>query len=185
MGAFDAKTPEIGELVRRHADKAYSFAYRLSGNDQDARDLVQEAFTHVLRHIDKFDPSRPFQPWLNRILKNIFIDSMRKYDRKHTVSMDGPSPVEDVSWENIIPGNDPSPAEELDQKEANTLIQKALESLPMLYRSVVVLCDVERYSYEQIAEILDCPIGTVRSRIFQGRVLLRKAFEKMQLGVAT
>src|SRR5262245_15102808 len=88
---------DFATLMRRHAEKAYNFAYRLAGNEQDARDLVQEAFMHALRHFEKYDPTRPFEPWVNRILKNIFLDGMRKYQHKHTISLDAPSPIEDVS----------------------------------------------------------------------------------------
>ncbi len=176
---------DFAALVRRHGDKAYNFAYRLAGNEQDARDLVQEAFMHALRHFEKYDTTRPFEPWLNRILKNIFLDGMRKYQHKHTISLDAPSPLEDVAWENMIPSDDLTPAEEVDQQETGVIVQKALNLLPTPYKTAVVLCDIEKYSYERIAEILECPIGTVRSRIHQGRILLRKAFEKLQFGVET
>jgi RNA polymerase sigma-70 factor (ECF subfamily) len=166
--------------VRQSSDKAYNFAYRLTGNESDARDLVQEAFSHALTHISKYDPTRPFEPWLNRILHNIYLDGVRRYERKHAVSLDGPSPIEDVPWENIIPGPDTSPHEHAERSETSELIQNALNSIPLPYRTAVILCDIERYSYERISEILDCPIGTVRSRIHQGRVMMKKAFEKLQ-----
>src|SRR5262245_56819628 len=76
-------------LIERCADKVYNFAYRLAGNEQDARDLVQEAFSHALEHFDKYDPARPFEPWINRILKNIYLDGIRRYAHKHTISLDG------------------------------------------------------------------------------------------------
>src|SRR6185436_3343082 len=110
---------DFSELVRRHAEKAYNFAYRLAGNEQDARDLVQEAFSHALKNFAKYDRNRPFEPWFNRILKNIFLDGVRKYERKHTISLDESSPLEDVSWVQIIPGNDPCPSEEMDQVETH------------------------------------------------------------------
>jgi RNA polymerase sigma-70 factor, ECF subfamily len=167
--------------IRRCSDKAYNFAFRLAGNEQDARDLVQEAFSHALEHLDRYDPKRPFEPWVNRILKNIYLDGVRRYERKHSVSLDGPSPIEDMPWENIIPGPDKAPSDHFDKKETGVLVQRALEMVPPQYRSAVMLCDLEKYSYEKISQILDCPIGTVRSRIHQGRLLLRKAFEKLQM----
>jgi len=169
-------------LIRKYGDKAYHFAYRLAGNEQDARDLVQEAFTHAFRHFAKYDQSRPFEPWLNRILKNIYLDGVRRYEQKHKVSLDGPSPVEDAPWEHIIPGDDSTPDEELDRMETHEIVVKALQSLPIQYRMAVSLCDVEKYSYERISQILGCPIGTVRSRIHQGRLLMRRAFEKLMYG---
>jgi RNA polymerase sigma-70 factor (ECF subfamily) len=165
-------------LVRKYGEKAYSFAYRLAGNEQDARDLVQEAFSHALKNFDKYDRARPFQPWFNRILKNIYLDGVRRYERKFTVSLDGPSPIEDVSWEEIIPGADTTPGEDLDRAEIHETVHKALQTLPLHYRMAITLCDIEHYSYEQISEIMECPIGTVRSRIHQGRLLLRKMFDQ-------
>ena len=172
----------FADFITRYGEKAYNFAYRLAGNEQDARDLVQEAFSHALKHIEKYDRTRPFEPWFNRILKNIYLDGVRRYEQKHTVSLDGPSPLEDVPWEHIIPGWDPTPAEQLDKKETHQLVQRALNSLPVQYRVAVTLCDIEKYSYDQISEVIGCPIGTVRSRIHQGRLLMRKAFEKLQYG---
>jgi RNA polymerase sigma-70 factor, ECF subfamily len=184
MVSFKSAEPSVdfSAFVKKYGDKAYNFAYRLAGNEQDARDLVQEAFSHALKHIEKYDTSRPFEPWFNRILKNIYLDGVRRYEQKHTVSLDGPSPMEDVSWEHIIPGWDMTPAEELDEKETHEIVQKALNSLPIQYRMAVALCDIENYSYEEISGVLGCPIGTVRSRIHQGRLLMRKAFEKLQYG---
>jgi RNA polymerase sigma-70 factor, ECF subfamily len=167
--------------IRRCSDKAYNFAFRLTGNEQDARDLVQEAFSHALEHIARYDPKRPFEPWVNRILRNIYLDSVRRYERKHSVSLDGPSPIEDMPWENIIPGPDRTPSDQLDRKETGILVQRALASIPLQYRTAVVLCDIEKFSYDKISQVLDCPIGTVRSRIHQGRLLMRKAFEKLQM----
>ena len=167
--------------IRRCSDKAYNFAYRLCGNEQDARDLVQEAFSHALEHIARYDPKRPFEPWLNRILRNIYLDSVRRYERKHVVSLDGPSPIEEMPWENIIPGPDRTPADQFDRKDTASLVQRALDSVPAQYRTAIILCDIEKYSYERIAQVLECPIGTVRSRIHQGRLLMRKTFEKLQM----
>lgn len=177
-----AQPVDFSKLIERCADKVYNFAFRLAGNEQDARDLVQEAFSHALQHIEKYDTNRPFEPWINRILKNIYLDGIRRYAHKHTISLDGPSPMEGVPWENLIPGLDQTPAECLDEKETNLLVQRALNTLPIEYRTAVTLCDIEKFSYERISEIVGCPIGTVRSRIHQGRMLMRKAFEKLSYG---
>jgi RNA polymerase sigma-70 factor (ECF subfamily) len=166
-------------LVRTYGEKAYGFAFRLTGNDSDARDLVQEAFTKALENFDKFDRTRAFEPWFFRIMKNIFLDWMRRYERKNTTSLELSSPVEDGSWEEILPSGEQTPAEELEKSEECALAKKALESLPAHYRTAISLCDIENYSYEEIAKIMDCPIGTIRSRIHQGRVLLRQTYEKL------
>lgn len=167
------------DLVRQYGGKAYGFAFRLTGNEADARDLVQESFTKALRNMDKFDTSRAFEPWFFRIMKNIFLDWMRRYERKHTTSLEQSSPIEDVPWEDLIPSSDKAPLEELEKNEESSLVMKALESLPAHYRTAVTLCDIENYAYDEIARMMDCPIGTIRSRIHQGRVLLRKTYEKL------
>jgi RNA polymerase sigma-70 factor (ECF subfamily) len=92
---------------------------------------------------------------------------------------------EGASREEVIPSKEPTPVQELEKQETGILVQKALNMLPLTYKTAIILCDVEKYSYERIAEILECPIGTVRSRIHQGRALLRKAFEKIQFGIET
>jgi RNA polymerase sigma-70 factor (ECF subfamily) len=170
---------DFPSLVRKYGEKAYNFAFRLAGNEQDARDLVQQAFLHAFEKFEKYDPSRPFQPWFNRILKNIYLDGVRRYERKHSVSLNGPSPIEDVMWEDIIPGTDSTPGEDMDRAEVYDVVQRALQLLPIHYRMAITLCDIEHYSYDQISEILECPIGTVRSRIHQGRLLLRKTFDEL------
>lgn len=162
-------------LLIRCADRAYNFAYRLAGNDQDARDMVQEAFARAFEHKDKYDPKRPLAAWVNRILHNVFIDSVRKYEHKHKVSIDAsPSGDDDFSWQNTLPGNDEDPVEGLLKAEEQRKLQEALAQLPIHYRAAVVMSDIEGLDYAEIAKIMNIPIGTVCSRIYQGRQLLRK-----------
>lgn len=178
MGKMDAET--FAGLIARTGDKAYNFAYRLAGNEPDARDLVQEAFAKALEHSDSYDKTRPFDSWLLRILNNVFLDSMRRHSHTRTVSLDAPAPVEDTSWAELLSGNDLSVSEELVKEESLDLLQKALSRLPLTYRSAIALCDIEGLSYDDIARVMDIPVGTVRSRIHQGRVLLRKAYEELE-----
>jgi RNA polymerase sigma-70 factor (ECF subfamily) len=178
--SFGDSSEAFSELIRVHGEKAYNFAYRLSGNEHDARDLVQEAFVRAYEHRESYDPTRPFHTWLLRILHNIYLDEVRRYAHKHTVSLDAPAPVEDSTWEEIIPGRDAEPASGLLREEADALVQRALNSVPVHYRTAVTLCDIEGFSYEDISEIMACPVGTVRSRIHQGRQLIRRAYEKLE-----
>jgi RNA polymerase sigma-70 factor (ECF subfamily) len=167
-------------LLTRCADRAYNFAFRLTGNQADAHDLVQEAFARAFEHRDRYDPARPFSAWLNRILHNIFLDSVRRYDKKHNVSLDAPPPFDaDGSWTDILPGPDPEPAAALMKTEEEQMLQTAINRLPIHYRTAVTLYDIEGLSYEEISRITQCPIGTVCSRIHQGRMLLKKTLEKM------
>ena len=170
----------FADLLRQAGDKAYNFAYRLAGNEQDARDLVQEAFARALEHVGSYDWSRAFDSWLLRILHNIFLDGTRRLAHRRTVSLDAPAPVEDASWENILPAQEISAADELIRRESIDMVQLALERLPLHYKAAVVLCDVEGMSYDDIARIMDVPVGTIRSRIHQGRLLARKAYEELE-----
>jgi RNA polymerase sigma-70 factor (ECF subfamily) len=166
-------------LLLRCADKAYNVAFRLAGNEQDAKDLVQEAFSRVFTHKDRYDPSRPLEAWVHRILRNIFLDWMRRYERKHSVSIDAPTPTEDdSSWESILPGRDEDPMDRLIKEEQERLMQEALAALPANYRAAVVFSDIEGIPYAEIAKITNAPLGTVCSRVHQGRILLRKHMEK-------
>jgi RNA polymerase sigma-70 factor (ECF subfamily) len=152
----------------------------LSGNDQDAKDLVQEAFARAFEHRDRYDPNRPFEAWLNRILHNVFLDAVRRYEHRHKVSLDAQPPTErETSWADILPGADPEPVDTLMKTEEERLLQKALNMLPLHYRAAVTLYDLEGFSYDDISKMENCPIGTVCSRIHQGRTLLKKALTKI------
>lgn len=170
------------EMIRQHGDKAYNFAYRLAGNDDDAKDLVQEAFMRAFQHRDRYDAGKPFESWIFKIMQNIFLDVVRRKENRMKVSLDAPAPGGTSAWEELLPGSDPNPADDALRLEADANLQKALASLAVHYRTAVTLSDVEGLSYEQISRVMACPVGTVRSRIHQGRVLLRRAFEALQQG---
>lgn len=162
-------------LLQRCADKAYNFAFRLTGKEQEARDLVQEAFARAFEHKDRYDPRRPFESWLYRILQNIFLDSVRRYEKKHLVSLDAPPSADGVgSWEEILVGGEREPLGILEKREEEQAVQKALNALSIHFRTAVVLYDIEGLSYDEISKVMEIPIGTVCSRIHQGRVELRK-----------
>lgn len=169
---------DFSELIRRCGEKAYNFAFRLSGNEQDARDLVQGAFARAWEHFGSYDESKPFETWLYKILHNIYLDEVRRYAHSHVVSLDAPAPREETSWDELLPGTDPEPGSGMMRREEDEMVQKALNALPPHYRAAVALCDMEGLSYEQISEIMSCPVGTVRSRIHQGRELVRRALTR-------
>ena len=83
----------FSDLIRRHGNRIYNFAYRLSGNDPDARDLVQEALLRAFDHRDRYDPTKPFHSWVMGILRNVFVDGMRRYERRHVVSLHASPPT--------------------------------------------------------------------------------------------
>lgn len=158
--------PTWEELVRDHSDQVYRLAYRLTGNRPDAEDLTQDVFVRVFRSIHNFTPGT-LEGWLHRITTNLFLDSAR---RKQRIRMD---PMAEAS-ERVV-SDELSPGELYDEASMDADVAAALAALAPEYRVCVVLCDIEGLSYDEIAQVLDVKIGTVRSRIHRGRSQLRQA----------
>ena len=164
------------DMLRKHHRQAYSLAYRMTGNDADAEDLVQEAFVRAYRFFDRYDARLPFSSWLYRIMTNAHIDAVRRRAKIKTVSLDEPIKGEHgetaLPWE--LPDSADSPEQTVLSHVLDADIQKALLAVPTPFRVAVILADIEGMSYEEIAEVMKCSVGTVRSRIHRGRKLLRK-----------
>jgi RNA polymerase sigma-70 factor (ECF subfamily) len=156
--------PTWEDIARHHGRFLYTVAYRLTGNDADAQDLVQEVLLRVRRGLETYRPGS-LEGWLSRITTNAFLDEVRRRRRRPTVALpDDP--------DRVLAGGDDAEA----ALAATTLpddVQDAIRALPEDFRAAVVLCDVVGLSYEEIAEQLGVPIGTVRSRIHRGRAALR------------
>lgn len=161
-----ASVPTWEEVANTHGRFIYSLAYRLCGNHQDSQDLVQEVLLRVRRGLATYQPGN-FEGWLSRITTNAFLDRVRKQKRRPTV----PLPDEP---DRVLAGS-PNIESEIEANDLPEHLQTLLMSLSPDFRAAVVLKDVLGYAYEDISEILDVPIGTVRSRIHRGRGLLRKA----------
>jgi len=159
--------PTWDEVVEQHSDRVFRLAYRLTGNRPDAEDLTQEVFVRVFRSLDSYTPGT-FEGWLHRITTNLFLDGAR---RKQRIRFD---PLSDERASRLTSGS-PSPDLALADRTFDDDIETALATLPPDFRAAVVLCDVEGLTYEEIAEIMDAKLGTVRSRIHRGRSMLRKA----------
>ena len=158
--------PSWDEVVRLHSARVYRLAYRLTGNPHDAEDLTQEVFVRVFRSLSSYTPGT-FEGWLHRITTNLFLDGVR---RKARIRFDAlPDDAE------RLPSGERSPAQLYDDTHFDPDVQAALDALPPDFRAAVVLCDLEGLSYEEIAATLGIKLGTVRSRIHRGRVLLREA----------
>ncbi len=158
--------PTWEEVALTHGRFIYSVAYRLTGNHHDAQDLVQEVLLRVRRGLATYQPGN-LEGWLGRITTNAFLDRVRRDKRRPTV----PLPDEP---DRVIEGSAGIDAE-LEASDLPDHMQVLLASLPVDYRVPVVMKDVFGYSYEDIAQRLDIPIGTVRSRIHRGRGRLREA----------
>jgi RNA polymerase sigma-70 factor, ECF subfamily len=157
-----------------HMGILYNYALRMTGNADDAEDLLQDTFMKAYRFWDKFEQGTNMRAWLFRIMKNTYINLYRK-EVKEPDKVD----YEDIqNYYNTIRDDSTDP-NDLQQKLFGQLlddeISKALESLPEDFRTVVILCDIEGLTYEEIAEFVQCPVGTVRSRLHRGRKLLHTA----------
>jgi RNA polymerase sigma-70 factor (ECF subfamily) len=163
----DWELPSWEDIVRAHSARVYRLAYRLTGNCHDAEDLTQEVFVRVFRSLSSYTPGT-FEGWLHRITTNLFLDSAR---RKQRIRFE----VLPTEVEQKLPGNEQTPAQAFDDRHFEGDVQAALMSLPVDYRAAVALCDIEGFSYEEIAATLGVKLGTVRSRIHRGRAQLRES----------
>lgn len=161
------------EHTLEHLDALYNFAMWLTGREEDAKDLVQETYLKAFRFAHQFQEGTNLKAWLFRILRNTFINLYWKRSKEVVGEIEGAE---------MEPSSIPSPRagpfrEELEGKLFGPLIQsdieKALNRLPEAFRIPIILSDIEGFSLAEIAEILGCPIGTVKSRLFRGRRILR------------
>ena len=155
-------------LAERHYRQAYHIAYRLTGSHADAEDLTQEAMIRAYQSFHRYRRELPFANWLYRIIVNLHIDTLRRRPRAWIDSVD------DLPGASDLPDLESDPADRVISRELDARLQQALNQLSREFRTAVVLCDVEGLSYEEIAEVMQCSIGTVRSRIHRGRNQLRR-----------
>ena len=160
-----------------HIDALKTFAFHLTYNDDDANDLVQETYMKAHRFIDKYIPGTNAKAWLFKILKNAYINEYRKKSKRPTR----------VDFEEIISYHDSDDSrqskyqdlrQEIFENMMGDEVTIAINALPIDFRTVVLLCDIEGFTYEEISKIIDVPIGTVRSRLFRARNMLKEKLKK-------
>ncbi len=154
-----------------HMSALYTFAVRLTRDSDDASDLVQETFLKAFRFFDKFERGTNCKAWLFRILKNSYINRFRKTSKApDTVEYD----VVEEFYETIRDSTVETSVleEQLFSQALDDEVSSAIDDLPEEFRTVIILCDIEGFTYEEIAEFIDCPIGTVRSRLHRARKIL-------------
>jgi len=167
-------------LVTVYEKKAYAVARSLAGNDTDAQDVVQEIFIKLFQNIKTFSWESSFNTWFYRLMRNAAIDFIRKRKRRETVSLDAPLSMEDDDISRDVPDSAPTPDESYDKRELGELVAKTMQSLPEEQRTVLVMRDMMDASYEEIAEKLQCPLGTVKSRIYRARAALKERIIEQQ-----
>ena len=164
MGAFD-------ELVRAHEDRVFGICLRMMREREAALDAVQETFVTVFRKADRYEAKAAFSTWLYRVTVNTCYDQLRKAKRRRTEPI--PEMADPV---------DPRSGDELDAVVLRPDIERALQKLPVDFRSAVTLVDLQGLALDQVAQILDVPIGTVKSRVFRGRKLLAESLGNLRAG---
>ncbi len=170
------------EMTRRYSERAYSVAYQMLASHDDARDLVQDAFLEVFRTLERFNTRYRFSTWLYRILINKCINYRKRESRRRMFSFPDYGTRNSGAGRQFLISNLPSsektPHEMLESDELRRSIMDALDTLSERHRTVVVLFDLEGLSHKQIAEILQCPEGTVMSRLHHGRLKLKRVLSK-------
>ncbi len=163
----------FGRLVQKYQDRLYNTVVHVVGNAEDAKDVVQDAFVQAFVKLDTFKGSSAFYTWLYRIAINVAISRRRR--RRPTQSVEQ---NRETSGSEPVDGNQ-GPDETLERDERRRQVRRAIDQLPDEYRVVVVLREIDGCTYEAIAEILDLPIGTVRSRLHRARLQLRDSLKEV------
>jgi RNA polymerase sigma-70 factor (ECF subfamily) len=168
----------FAELVDLYKDKIYHLAYRMLNNKHEAEDAVQETFLRVYTNLHRYDEQQKFSTWIFRIGTNHCIDRLRK--RKHSAySLDAEMPDgEGNDYYSMLPGNEDTPEKQIILSETQLQIRKAIDALPEKYKSVVILRYLQDMSLQEISDVLDMPVTTVKTRVHRGREYLRKRLEQ-------
>ncbi len=157
-----------------YLDHLFRVALHLSRDPQEAQDLVQETYLRALDSFEQFAPGTNLKAWLTRILYNFFLDHYHKKRKWVTVEGQGLAEEEGLDFWETLPGPEPGPENCIYIKELGVKINEALTKIPEEFRAPIVLVDMGELSYAEAAEVLSCPLGTIRSRLSRGRRYLHK-----------
>ncbi len=159
------------QLILQHEKRIYNYCYRMTNNREDAEDLSQEIFIKVYKNLNSFKGKSSFSTWIYRIAYNTCID---KYRKKKVVAV-SLTPNDEGEKQIDLPSGEPLPEDRVVSREEYELVCECISALRPEYKAAVILRDIQNYSYDEIAEILNIPLGTVKSHISRGRAALRDA----------
>jgi RNA polymerase sigma-70 factor (ECF subfamily) len=165
----------LEQAMEQYGKATYNFALRLTRNEPDARDLTQEAFIRVYRAWKAFEPGTSFLSWIYRIVTNLYRDELRRRKGRYQEEIPEDNAPQEFGGERPLAVN---PIDDYVEGQLGERLSKALEALSPDQRQVVILADIEELSYQEIAEIAGCSIGTVRSRLHRARAQLRRLVER-------
>ncbi|MGI9013399.1 MAG: RNA polymerase sigma factor [Phycisphaerales bacterium] len=179
--AYRAGDPDaIGALLRSYQRRMYSICYRMVRHHEDARDLAHDAMVKVIEHLDGFDSRARLSTWVYRIAVNTCLSHLRKQKLRQHASLDRAAGQHEEGerhdWHQPQSG-ELSPTERIEQDEARQRVLRGLDSLDPSSRAILILRDMQDLDYQQIAEVLEKPVGTIKSRLFRAREALRLAIE--------
>ena len=173
-------------LISRHHDDLLRFLIRLTGDRQAADDVFQEAFLQVHISADTFDPTRRFKPWLFTIAANKARDLLRKRVRRQEVDLSAPvsgsSDGAGQTFVDLMQIDVPTPGQGLEARERDEMVQRAVDRMPVALKEILLLAYFQRLSYSQIAEELEIPLGTVKSRLHSAVAVFAKHWEQISKG---
>lgn len=161
------------QLIAGHQKRVFNIAYRMLGNLDDASDVTQEILLKAYRGIRNFKGKSSFSTWLYTITNNTCIDFIRKNRKTNLVYLDREYETEEGSYRIQLDSNEDTPEQLFEKKEVQKLVRESINELSYNHRKVIILRDMEQFSYREIAEILDCSEGTIKSRISRARVSLK------------
>lgn len=162
----------LGQLFKKYRTLVYRTALGITHDERAAEDILQECFVRLHKYADSVDPERPLKPWLYRVTVNLAYDWSKH--RTH-------QSLDDVlEWLSGIPAAFPGPDRRAEREETSRMVKEVIDNLPPTHRAVVMLFYVENLSIEEIAEVLDLPVGTIKSRLYYARVQLRDALIRRQ-----
>ena len=167
----------FAELLRRYRVPVFNLCLRMLKNRDDAEDVAQDVFIKVFAMLDRYDERYAFRSWIFKIAANQSIDFIRKH-RIKLLSLDEPVHYGGEEIERQFPDERPTPADDLEQKQLGTLLREITDELPPHYRSMIVLRHQEQLSYEEIASIMDLPLGTVKARIHRARAMMKDKLQR-------
>ncbi len=174
--ATDERNALFEDLLRNTSRQAYGLAYRLTGSAPEAEDLVQETYLRAFKFFYRYDDSLPFLNWICRIMSNAHIDTVRRKTKLRVTSIDQPTASGFHAIE--VPDVNSSPDRVMLEQAMDEPVQDCLNLMTSAFRQAVLLADVEGMAYEEIAEMMNTSVGTVRSRIHRGRRQLRSLLIK-------
>lgn len=181
----DPNEERFSELMQQSYKKVYNMAYRLAGNRPDAEDLTQEAFYRAYRSFSDYEGDKPFENWIFRIVTRLFLDLLR-HRRRRVKAMSFDAPIAREGGDDAVyfdvPDQAPTAEERLLEHTFSEDMEKTLNALSPEQRLLVTLADIEQVPYKEIADLMDKPVGTIRSRLHRAHKLMREILERRRTG---